>query len=91
MLRPFFNQMSRAKKLHPELYQRLAQLLIEEREARGLTQTEVASRLSRPPSTIWKYENGELRLDVVEYLALARAVGFDPLVLMSKLVDRMEP
>jgi transcriptional regulator with XRE-family HTH domain len=78
--------MARAKSQYPELYLRFGQLLAEEREARGLTQTAVAQRLSKPPSAVWKYENGELRLDMIEYLALARAIGFDPLDLMRKLM-----
>jgi len=79
-------KMARAKAQYPELYLRFGKLLAEEREARDLTQTEVARRLSKPPSAVWKYENGELRLDMIEYIALARAIGFDPLELMRKLM-----
>lgn len=83
--------MVRAKSEYPELYERFVRLLVEEREARGLTQSEVARRLSKPPSTVWKYENSELRLDVIEFIALARAVGFDPLELMSRLMGEVPP
>jgi len=78
--------MVRAKAQYPGLYRRFGQLLAEERKARGLTQAEVGRRLGKPPSAIWKYENGELRVDVVELIALGRAVGFDPLELMRRLM-----
>ena len=78
--------MVRAKALFPDLYRRFGQLLAEERRARGLTQTEVGRILGKPASAVWKYENAELRLDVIEFLALAKAVGFDPLELMSRLM-----
>lgn len=79
--------MSRAKAQYPELYRRFGQLLAEERKARAMSQSEVARRLGKPPSAVWKYENGELRLDVIEFVALSRAVGFDPLELMRRLMD----
>lgn len=78
--------MARAKQRYPKLYQRFGQLLVEERKAAGLSQSEVARRISKPPSAVWKYENGELRLDMIEFLAFARAVGFDPLEFMQKLM-----
>jgi transcriptional regulator with XRE-family HTH domain len=78
--------MARAKEQYPELYRLFGQMLVEEREAAGLSQSEVARRLSKPPSAVWKYENGELRLDMIEFLALARAIGFEPLDFMRRLM-----
>ena len=49
-----------------------------ERKAAGLTQTAVAARLGKPPSYVAKYEGGDRRLDVLEYLDVAAAIGFDP-------------
>jgi transcriptional regulator with XRE-family HTH domain len=43
-----------------------------------LTQTVVAERLGKPPSYVAKYEGGERRLDVMEFLDVAAAIGFDP-------------
>ena len=48
------------------------------RKAAGLTQTAVAERLGKPPSYVAKYELGDRRLDVLEYLDVAAAIGFDP-------------
>ena len=44
----------------------------------ALTQAELAARLNRPQSFVAKYENGERRLDVVEFIEVAEAIGFDP-------------
>jgi transcriptional regulator with XRE-family HTH domain len=53
-------------------------LLIAKRRAAGLTQTVLAERLGKPPSYVAKYEGGDRRLDVLEYLDVAAAIGFDP-------------
>lgn len=43
----------------------------------GLTQTDVAERLKRPQSFVAKYENGERRIEVVEFVEIVRAIGCD--------------
>ncbi len=37
----------------------------------------MAERLSKPQSYVAKYEKGERRLDVVEFMEVAEAIGFD--------------
>ena len=59
-------------------YARLTQLLTEARLAAGLTQVELAQRLRRPQSYVSKFEAGERRLDVVEFLEVADAIGCAP-------------
>lgn len=54
-------------------------LLTEARKAAGLTQADLASRLSRPQSFVSKYERGERRLDVVEFGEVAHALRIDPI------------
>jgi transcriptional regulator with XRE-family HTH domain len=66
-------------------YERFRVLLIEARKESGLTQEEVAERLRRPQSFVWKIENGVRRVDVVEFLEIARAIGFNPSVFLTKL------
>ena len=53
-------------------YDRLRDLLIEAREAAGLTQADVAKRLARPQSYVSKVEQGERRLDAVEFMQRTR-------------------
>ncbi len=59
-------------------YKRFRRLLVDRRRAAGLTQAVVAKRLSRPQSFVAKIENGERRLDLVEFLEVAEVIGFDP-------------
>jgi transcriptional regulator with XRE-family HTH domain len=50
-------------------------LLIKElRTSRGLTQADLAARLSRPQSYVSKYETGERRLDFVETALVCEAL-----------------
>ena len=42
-----------------------------------MTQQDLAGRLKRPQSFVAKYENGERRLDVVEFLLIAELLGAD--------------
>lgn len=65
--------------------QRLQSLLIEMRKAAGLTQTDLARRLRRPQSFVSKYERGERRLDVIEFLEVADALDSDPATAIAQL------
>jgi transcriptional regulator with XRE-family HTH domain len=67
-----------AKTLHTERHRKLRELLVAQRKAAGLTQIVLARRLGKPPSYVAKYELGERRLDVLEFLDIAAAIGFDP-------------
>jgi transcriptional regulator with XRE-family HTH domain len=58
-------------------YRRLRQLLTEARLERGLSQLAVAERLGRPQTFVSKYERGERRLDVVEFLEIADTLKAD--------------
>ncbi len=50
-------------------------LLREAREAAGLTQEQLARKLNKPQSYVWKLENGERNLAYAEAPAYAEAVG----------------
>lgn len=67
-------------------YDRFCSLLIDARVRSGLTQTELSERLSRPQSFVSKYERGERRLDVVEFIEVANAIGADPISLLRELL-----
>jgi transcriptional regulator with XRE-family HTH domain len=66
-------------------YKRFCALLVEERKAATMTQAEVAGKLRKPQSYVSKYEAGERRLDMIEFLHIARAIGFDA----KRFVDRL--
>jgi transcriptional regulator with XRE-family HTH domain len=63
----------------------LIALLIAKREAAGLTQADLASRLGEYQSFVARLESGQRRIDVVEFLDLAEALGFDPAKALSVL------
>jgi transcriptional regulator with XRE-family HTH domain len=67
-------------------YKRFCALLVEERKAAHMTQSDVARRLRKPQSFVSKYEAGERRLDLVEFLHIAKAIGFDP----ARFVERLK-
>lgn len=52
-------------------------LLVARREALGMTQTELADRLGEYQSFVARLESGQRRVDVVEFLELAEALGLD--------------
>ena len=73
------------KSLHTDAYQRLTELLREARKKAGLTQQEVADRLNTHQSYVAKVEKGERRIDVVEFVQLARAIEASSPALIRKI------
>lgn len=65
----------------------LQSLLVESRKAKGLTQAELAETLNKPQSFVAKYENGERRIDVVEFVDITAALG----VSAADLLPTIEP
>lgn len=71
------------KSLGSDEYARLIDLLVAARHKAGIRQQALASKLKRPQSFVAKYEGGERRLDVVEFVAIAEALGMDPVKLFK--------
>ncbi|WP_048646190.1 helix-turn-helix domain-containing protein [Nitratireductor soli] len=65
----------------------LQSLLVEARKDKGLTQAELATALGKPQSFVAKYENGERRIDVVEFVDITAVLG----VSTADLLARIEP
>ena len=42
----------------------------------------------KPPSYVAKYEGGDRRLDVLDFLDVAAAIGFDPTALIRSLLRK---
>jgi predicted transcriptional regulator len=64
-------------------------LMVETRREAGLTQQQLARRLGKPQSFIAKYEGGERRIDVIEFLEIVRAMGAEPMTVFRALVRRV--
>jgi transcriptional regulator with XRE-family HTH domain len=67
------------------VYRECGRVLVEARLKSGLTQTEVADRLGKTQSFVSKYESGERKLDVVEFLQVCRAINTSAEELLHRL------
>lgn len=77
------------KALREQCYAALTSLLRDERKKAGLTQAKLAKKLRRPQSYVSKYERGDRRLDVVEFIEVAQVIGFDLHEFLQKLVSKL--
>ncbi len=59
-------------------YRAFMEGLIRARKKVGLTQVELAARLGTTQQFVSKYEIGERRLDVVEFMVLMQVLDVDP-------------
>ena len=71
-----------------EAQRALVRALADARKRAALTQVELAARLGKPQSFVSKYERGERRLDVLEFGAVAMALGRDPGELLNEVLAR---
>ena len=51
-----------------------------------MTQRDLVAALKRPHSFVDRFEAGEPRLDVVEFVAVAKALKVDPIDLFTRFV-----
>ena len=79
------------KSVFTQKYKAFREMLIQAREAAGLNQRDLSAKMSRPQSYVSKYERGERRLDFVEFLEVAEALGIDPVDFIEKLSNAKYP
>lgn len=72
------------KSLTSAEYARLIALLVAVRHKAGMRQQALAKKLRKPQSFVAKYEGGERRLDVIEFIVIAEALGADPIKLLRR-------
>lgn len=75
------------KTLRSRRHRALCAALVQARKAVGLSQQELASRLRTSQTVIARIEIGERRVDVVEFIDLARALRIDPHKVMDQLMQ----
>jgi transcriptional regulator with XRE-family HTH domain len=73
------------KSVHSSDYRALRAELRALRAAAGLSQRDLAIELGVPHSWVAKVEQGERRIDFVEFCWLATACGFDPPTAAAKV------
>jgi len=80
---------SRARKLDKSVHSAgqtaFCEMMIKARKTAGLTQHELAKRLHKPQSFVAKYEGGERRIDVVEFVTICQAIGADSARILKSL------
>jgi transcriptional regulator with XRE-family HTH domain len=64
----------------------MTELLVQARSDAGLSQVDLAARLNRPQSYVSKYESGERRLDLVEFIEVTEAIGCPALSILTLVV-----
>lgn len=64
---------------------RLVELLIQHRKAVGMSQASLAEKLGRYQSVVASMESGSRRVDAVELIDIADALGFD----VHSLIDEL--
>ncbi len=72
-------------------YRAAVRVLVEARTRAGLTQRALAERIGRPYTMIANIERGERRIDVVEFIAIARALGVSEKEMIGKLAEALGP
>jgi transcriptional regulator with XRE-family HTH domain len=73
--------------IYREQYQAIIARLIRARKDAGVTQVELAERLGQRQTFVSKYEVGERRLDVAEFIQISKAIGANPFELMSDVTE----
>jgi transcriptional regulator with XRE-family HTH domain len=68
-----------------DAHNQLRDALLDARRKKGLTQVEVATLLNKPQSFVSKYESGERRLDVIEFLEVCKALKVSPATIIQQL------
>lgn len=71
-----------------DAHKALIELLVAKREAAGLTQAELAKRLGEYQSFVARLESGQRRVDLIEFIELSEAIGFDAVKGLSAIRER---
>ncbi len=77
-----------------DAYAAFLRVLIDARKEASVSQVELARRVGRDQPFISLIERGVRRVDLIEFFALARGIGADPIDLVAKvqavLPERLE-
>lgn len=68
-----------AKGIHDRRYRWMIERLVQARKDLKLSQETIAQRLNKPQQYVSRYEVGERRLDVIEFLDVAEVLDLDGL------------
>jgi transcriptional regulator with XRE-family HTH domain len=77
------------KSIFSQEYDIFRRCMIAARKEAKLTQVNLAKSLNKPQSFVAKYENGERRLDVIEFMFVSYAIGVDPCDILKKIEQQV--
>jgi len=75
------------KTLRSRRHRALCATLVSARKGARLSQQELAARIKTSQTVIARIEIGERRIDVIEFIDLAKALRLDPRTLLTDLLD----
>jgi transcriptional regulator with XRE-family HTH domain len=78
MVLPLKNEGMMSRTLDSPRHRALVAFLKKKRDDADLSQKQVAKRLNRYQSFVATFEGGQKRIDAVELIQIAEAIGFDP-------------
>jgi transcriptional regulator with XRE-family HTH domain len=64
-------------------------VLVERRRSKGITQADLSVSLNKPQPFISKVERGVRRIDLIEFCAIARALGDNPSDLFRQVLNKL--
>lgn len=72
-----------------DAYAAFRDTLVAVRKDAGVTQIELAERLGKPQQFVSKYERGDRRVDLIEFVAVCRALRVDPKEAFALVLRRL--
>ena len=72
--------------VQPQEHKIVGACLADVRRRANLTQQELAKRLGKPQSFVSDYERGQRRIDLMEFLFIARALKGEPLEIFRAIL-----
>jgi len=73
------------KQLRSSKHRALITAIVGARNAAGLTQRQLAAKLKRSNSFVWKLEAGERQLNVLEFIEIARVLNVKASTIMAQI------
>ena len=70
-------------------YEAFLNSLVAARKEAGITQQGLAGQLGKPQSFVSKYERRERRLDVVEFVIIAKVINIDPCKIVREIEAKL--
>lgn len=68
----------------------LRRLLTEKRKIQGLHQSDIAKKLKKPQSFVSKYENGERKIDVIDFVSISLALNANPTGMLEEYLEKID-